>query len=304
MIDLKRIGLKIGHTTDEKNGTGCSVFIFDKKAKASVFVSGLAPASRETELLKPGKLLQFVNAIALTGGSAYGLEVASGVMSYLESKGIGYDTKAALVPIVPCAAIYDLKYKNSSVRPDKSWGYEAAKNADYTMRTGIIGAAAGASVGKILGMEHASKTSFGYAYLKFDLGFVAAFAVVNALGEIIDNNNEIVAGNKDKNGFLPSYDLIAKKDMKDFKPAENTTLVVVVTDYPLNKDMLQKMAQAGNNGIVRSIRPSNTPFDGDIVFAVSVANQQPKYNPYEILKLFVITEIVTKQAILKSAVVT
>ncbi len=304
MINLEKIGLRIGHITDEQNGTGCSVFIFDKEARASAFVPGLAPASRETELLKPGKLLQFVNAIALTGGSAYGLEVASGVMSYLESKGIGYDTKAAVVPIVPCAAIYDLKYKNSSLRPDKSWGYEAAKNADYVIHTGIIGAATGATVGKILGMERASKTGLGYAYLKFDLGFVAAFAVVNALGEIIDDNNKIVAGVKDKNSFLSSYDLIAKKDMKNFNPAENTTLVVVVTDYPLGKDMLQKMAQAGNNGIVRSIRPSNTPFDGDIVFAVSVSNQEPKHNPYEILKLFVMTEIVTKRAILKSAMVT
>ncbi len=301
MIDLKRIGLNIGHTTDSLNGTGCSVFIFDRPAKTSFSAFGAAPASHETELLEPGRLLQTVNAIVLSGGSAYGLETASGVMSYLEELGIGYDTQVAVVPIVPCAAIYDLKYKNSKVRPDKRWGYDAAKSADYIIKKGAVGASTGATVGKILGMEQSSKTAFGYSFVESELGFVAAFAVVNALGEIIDDKNRIIAGVRDEDGFIPSLKLIDKMNAEKFRPSENTTLVITVTNYPLAKDMLKSMSFAAHRGIVRSIRPSHTPFDGDSVFSVSVSEKQPKHNPYELLKLFVMTETAVKTAILNSA---
>ncbi len=300
MIDLKHIGVRIGHKTDTINGTGCSVFIFDKEVKASVSIRGSSPASHETELLKPGKLLQTINAITLTGGSAYGLEAASGVMAYLEENGIGYDTQVAVVPIVPSAAIYDLKYKNAIIRPTKQWGYEAAQNSTYTLKTGVNGAATGATIGKFLGMEHASKTAFGYSYMECELGYVAAFAIVNALGEIIDNQNNIVAGVRKANEIIPTHSIIEHLNTKYFNQSENTTLIVLITNYPLSKEMLYQMAEVGHNGIVRSIRPSHTPFDGDTVFAVSTSNNTAEYNPYKLLKLFVMTEAAAQKAILNS----
>jgi len=301
-MNLQQIGVKIGHFTDEENGTGCTVFLFDKPVKASVSVRGSAPASRETDLLRPGKMIRQIHGILLSGGSAYGLEAAYGVMKYLEENGIGYDTGAALVPLVPGASIYDLKFKNSEVRPTKEWGYMAASSANYEMEEGAVGVATGATVGKFLGINHATKTGFGFYQENLDDYFVAAFMVVNALGEIIDEHGRIIAGVREGKNFIPAYSLIEKIDFKKFRMGENTTLGVVVTNFPLSKEMLARMAEIGHNGIVRAIRPSHTPFDGDIIFAVSVSDDSPVDEPYQLLKLLAVTENTVQKAIIRSVI--
>ena len=297
-MDTRKFGFKVGHKTDVENGTGCTVFIFENGARASVSVRGSAPASHETDLLRPGKLIREIHGIVLTGGSAYGLESAAGVMKYLEEQGIGYDTGAALVPLVPAAGIYDLKYQSSCVRPTKEWGYEAAKSASYEVEEGILGAATGATVGKLLGMEHASKTGLGISEIDIGGYHILAFVVVNALGEIIDETGKIVAGVRGDSGFVPSFDLLEKIDFKQVRMGENTTLGVVVTDFPLSKEALSRMAEIGHNGIVRAVRPSHTPFDGDIIFAVSTSKDEPEDEPYKLLKLYAFTELAVQRAIL------
>ena len=297
-MDTRKFGFKVGHKTDVENGTGCTVFIFENGARASVSVRGSAPASHETDLLRPGKLIREIHGIVLTGGSAYGLESTAGVMKYLEEQGIGYDTGAALVPLVPAAGIYDLKYRSSSVRPTKEWGYEAAKSASYEVEGGIFGAATGATVGKLLGIEHSSKTGFGISEIDIGGYHILAFVVVNALGEIIDETGKIVAGVKGDSGFVPSFDLLEKIDFKQVRMGENTTLGVVVTDFPLSKEALSRMAEIGHNGIVRAIRPSHTPFDGDIIFAVSTSKDEPEDEPYKLLKVYAFTELAVQRAIL------
>ena len=297
-MDTRKFGFKVGHKTDIESGTGCTVFIFENGVRASVSVRGAAPASHETDLLRPGKLIREIHGIVLTGGSAYGLESAAGVMKYLEEQGIGYDTGAALVPLVPAAGIYDLKYRSSSVRPTKEWGYEAAKSASYEVEEGVLGAATGATVGKLLGMEHSSKTGFGISEIDIGGYHILAFVVVNALGEIIDETGKIVAGVKGDSGFIPSFDLLEKIDFKQVRMGENTTLGVVVTDFPLSKEALSRMAEIGHNGIVRAVRPSHTPFDGDIIFAVSTSKDEPEDKPYKLLKLYAFTELAVQRAIL------
>ncbi len=302
-MDLQKIGVKIGHYTDFDNGTGCTVFLFDKPVRASVSVRGSAPASRETDLLRPGKMIREINGIVLSGGSAYGLESVYGVMEFLEEQGKGYDTGAALVPLVPAASIYDLKFKNSHVRPTKKWGYKAASSANYVLETGTVGAATGATVGKFLGIDRASKTRFAFHLENFDEYFVSAFMVVNALGEIIDEHGNIIAGIREEDKFIPAYDLIKKIDFRKFRMGENTTLGVVITNFPLSKEMLSRMAEIGHNGIVRAVRPSHTPFDGDIIFSVSISNDRPIDEPYQLLKLFALTELTVQRAIIDSALV-
>ncbi len=302
MTDLKSLGVKVGHATDFDNGTGCTALIFDKPVRASASVRGAAPASRETDLLMPGKLIREIHGIVLTGGSAFGLESAHGVMRYLEEKGIGYDTGAAVVPIVPAAGIYDLKYKNSDVRPDKEWGYRAAASAGYELQTGVVGAATGATVGKFLGIEKASKTGLGVYEVGFDGYRLVAIMVVNALGEIVDEKGEIIAGVRSDHGFVPAMDLIKGLDFEKVRRGENTTIGVVITDFPLSKEMLYRLAEVSHNGIVRAIRPSHTPFDGDIIFAVSTSEEPGDENPYRLLKLFAFAEYTVQKAILKSVV--
>ena len=296
-MDTRKFGFKVGHKTDSESGTGCTVFIFENGARASVSVRGAAPASRETELLRPGKLIREIHGIVLTGGSAYGLESAAGVMRYLEEQGIGYDTGAALVPLVPAAGIYDLKYK-TTVRPTGEWGYEAARSASYKVERGVVGAATGATVGKLMGIEHATKTGFGISEIDIGGYRILAFVVVNALGEVVDETGKIVAGVRGEDGYIPVIELISKMDFKQVRMGENTTLGVVITDFPLSKEMLSRMAEIGHNGIVRAIRPSHTPFDGDIIFAVSTSKDEAEEDPYKLLKIFAFTEIAVQRAIL------
>jgi L-aminopeptidase/D-esterase-like protein len=256
-------GIRIGHDTNLEAATGCTVILCDTTAIGGVDVRGGAPATRETELLHPLNLVEQVNAIVLTGGSAYGLDAASGVMRYLEEQGLGYDTGVARVPIVPAAAIFDLGFGSANVRPDAEAGYQACKNATAEpVVQGNIGAGTGATVGKMAGPSFMMKGGLGSAStLLSDGTLVGTLVVVNALGDIIDpQTQKIVAGARamTEHGFLAT------------NPFGNTTIAVVATNASLTKEQTNKIAQMAHDGIAQTIRPAHTMFDGDTIFGLAM----------------------------------
>ena len=270
--------LMIGQDENKEAGTGCTVLICRDGMRAGLDVRGGGPASRESQLLNPLTSAQFLHAVVLSGGSAYGLGAANGVMSYLEEQGIGYDTGVALVPLVAQSDIFDLSVGDARVRPDADMGYEAAKSAfegpDY--QDGNYGAGCGASVGKIAGMDYAMKTGIGsYAVQVGDLK-IGAITVLNALGDIYDwKTGEQVAGflTEDKTGLRNTMEYMsASTESKENKFTGNTTLAVVVTNADFSKSQLCKIAGMAHNGLARSINPVHTSADGDSIYAVSVGN--------------------------------
>jgi len=256
-------GIRVGHDTNLEAATGCTVILCDTVAVGGVDVRGGAPATRETELLHPINLVEQVDAVVLTGGSAYGLDAASGVMRYLEEQGLGYDTGVARIPIVPAAAIFDLGFGLASIRPDAEAGYQACKNATAEpVMQGNIGAGTGATVGKTAGPSFMMKGGLGSAStLLSDGTLVGALVVVNALGDIIDpQTQKVVAGarNPAGHGFLAA------------NPFGNTTIAVVATNASLTKGQTNKIAQMAHDGIAQTIRPAHTMFDGDTIFGLAM----------------------------------
>ena len=256
-------GIRVGHDTNLEAATGCTVILCDTVAVGGVDVRGGAPATRETELLHPLNLVEQVDAVVLTGGSAYGLDAASGVMRYLEEQGLGYDTGVARIPIVPAAAIFDLGFGSASIRPDAEAGYQACKNATAEpVMLGNIGAGTGATVGKMAGPSFMMKGGLGSAStLLSDGTLVGALVVVNALGDIIDpQTQKVVAGarNPAGHGFLAA------------NPFGNTTIAVVATNASLTKGQTNKIAQMAHDGIAQTIRPAHTMFDGDTIFGLAM----------------------------------
>lgn len=256
-------GIRVGHDTNLEAATGCTVILCDTVAVGGVDVRGGAPATRETELLHPLNLVEQVDAVVLTGGSAYGLDAASGVMRYLEEQGLGYDTGVARIPIVPAAAIFDLGFGSASIRPDAEAGYQACKYATAEpVMQGNIGAGTGATVGKMAGPSFMMKGGLGSAStLLSDGTLVGALVVVNALGDIIDpQTQKVVAGarNPAGHGFLAA------------NPFGNTTIAVVATNASLTKGQTNKIAQMAHDGIAQTIRPAHTMFDGDTIFGLAM----------------------------------
>jgi len=266
-------GIKVGHYTDLQAITGCTVILVEDGAVAGVCVSGSAPGTRETDLLKTGNLAQQVHAILLTGGSAFGLEAAAGVMQFLEEKNIGFQTDTINVPIIPSAVIYDLDIGNPHIRPNKEAGYIASSNATtQEVIQGSVGAGTGAMVGKGAGKNYSMKSGVGSSLIDLGKGIlVGALSVVNATGDIYENG-EIIAGAIDENNkFLDIYNLM-KKRMFRANPGENTTLSVVATNARLTKEWVNKIAQVANDGFARTIKPVHSLFDGDTVFCISTGN--------------------------------
>jgi len=266
-------GIKVGHYTDLQAITGCTVILVEDGAVAGVCVSGSAPGTRETDLLKTGNLVQQVHAILLTGGSAFGLDAAAGVMQFLEEKNIGFQTDTINVPIVPSAVIYDLDIGNPHIRPNKEAGYIASSNATtQEVIQGSVGAGTGAMVGKGAGKNYSMKSGVGSSLIDLGKGIlVGALSVVNATGDIYENG-EIIAGAIDENNkFLDIYNLM-KKRMFRANPGENTTLSVVATNARLTKEWANKIAQVANDGFARTIKPVHSLFDGDTVFCISTGN--------------------------------
>ncbi|MBL8209755.1 MAG: P1 family peptidase [Bryobacterales bacterium] len=278
-------GLFVGHATDLDGITGCTAVLCPEGAVGGVDIRGSATASQELDLLNPQHVTPALHAIVLAGGSAFGLEAASGVRRYLEGRGIGFKTGAAVVPLVTSACIYDLSIGKASARPNREMGEAAARAAsDADIAEGAVGAGTGATVGKILGMRHAMKSGLGTAsvWLDGDLSGirVSALAVVNAIGDVRDpETGHILAGTRREPGSRDLADsaAILKRGVKaGFSQSQstNTTLVIVGTNAKLSKVGTTKLAQLASLGVARTINPIWTMSDGDITFALSIGQQQ------------------------------
>ena len=263
-------GVSAGHYTDKKNKTGCTVVLIDgEDGVCGVDVRGSAPGTRETDLCRPINTVQHAHAILLSGGSAYGLSAADGVMRWLEQHGRGLDTGYARVPIVPAAVLYDLGTGSAHVRPDADAGFAACGNASSTpLKQGLCGAGTGATVGKAAGMPHAADGGFGTASLMIGDGVVvAACFAVNALGDIYDHTNgQHIAGMSG----MPAYN--AMKNPLDMS-GRNTTIGIIGTNAVLTKEQANKLAAMGQDGIAMCVRPAHTMFDGDTVFAFGTGSK-------------------------------
>lgn len=270
-------GIKVGNSENMDALTGCTAILAEAGAICGVDVRGSAPGTRETDLLNPINAVDTVHAICLTGGSAYGLEAASGMMSYLEEKGVGLDVDVAKVPIIPSAVLFDLQVGDKTIRPDKQMGYQAAKQAKKdSFPLGNIGAGCGATVGKLAGFEHCMKGGLGSASIHLENGLtVGAVVAVNALGDIRNpDNREIIAGPLDPNTgtILDSLTLLEKVDAK-MRSGTNTTIGTVAMNATLTKTEATKVAQVTQNALARTIYPAHTMSDGDTIFTLATGGK-------------------------------
>ncbi len=269
-------GFKVGHAQDMEALTGCTVILCPPNTVGGIDQRGGAPGTRETDLLRPVHLVNQVNAILLTGGSAYGLDAAAGVMRFCEENGMGFTFGPSRVPIVPAATLFDLYIGDPKVRPDGEMGYQACLNASEDQpEEGNVGAGTGAVVGKILSLKMAMKSGIGTASVDIGGGGkVAAIVAVNAFGDVIDpDTSEIIAGARGLKGFADTLKVmksfVGRKVMSFASAADNTVIGVVATNVKLNKEQITKVAQMAHNGLARTIRPAFSLFDGDTVFALS-----------------------------------
>lgn len=266
-------GIRVGHAGDLQAATGCTVVICESGAVAGVDVRGGAPGTRETDLLDSKNLVEKVHALYLSGGSAFGLDGASGVMRYLEERDIGFDTGVAKVPIVPGAVIFDLSIGDSKKRPDFKMGYDACLNAsDKNDMMGNVGAGIGATVGKYFGDEFSMKGGLGTASIRAGDLLVGALVVVNCLGDVVDpENGTIIAGtlNMEKTGFANTIELMKRGFSGGAGLGRNTTIGVIATNARLSKAGANKAASMAHNGLARTIKPVHTMYDGDAIFCLS-----------------------------------
>lgn len=270
--DIK--GVKIGHAQSEPHATGCTVILPDKKAVCGVDVRGGGPASRETQLLNPLMSNDGVNAVLLSGGSAFGLDAAGGVMKYLEERGKGVKVGSSVVPIVVGSCIFDLGCVDGSVRPDARMGYKACEDAERNVeRNGNIGAGMGATVGKLLGAERSMKSGLGCYAVQVGGLQVGAIVSVNAIGDVYEMDScKELAGllNKEKTAMISSEIEAVKLLQLASTFSLNTTIGCIITNAGLGKAEMNKVAAMASNGVARTIRPVNTSMDGDSVYAISV----------------------------------
>lgn len=278
-------GIKVGHSENAEAATGCTVILSEDGAVAGVDVRGGAPGTRETDLLNPINLVDQVHGILLAGGSAYGLDAASGVMKYLEEKQIGFDVTVAKIPIVPAAVLFDLAIGDASVRPDLNMGYDACLNATTTpCLEGAVGAGTGATIGKILGNKFSMKGGLGTFALQIGDLQVGAIVAVNCLGDVIDpKTNEIIAGcyNRETKSFLSTENIM----IEHYEQANrtnlfngNTTIGVIATNAKLVKAQANKIASMAQNGFARTMRPAHTMVDGDTIFAIGTGETSADTN--------------------------
>ena len=268
-------GWKIGHWTDANARTGCTVVLPPRGNVCSCDIRGSSPSSRELPHLDPDRRLTEVHGILLTGGSAFGLAAADGVMSWLEEHRIGYETRAALVPIVPAAVILDLGTGSSEVRPGAEQGRLACDAAQEGVPdTGAVGAGTGATVGKWAGFEHAAPGGFGFAEARQEGARAAAVAVVNSVGDVLAEDGSVIAGSSAPRGALPFSSGAAAAPESDVptqppSPATNTVLAVVAVEGTLDKRDVRWLAARGSDGVTVAVRPAHTRYDGDVTFALA-----------------------------------
>jgi len=276
-------GVRVGHISDYEAITGCTAILCEQGAVGGVDIRGSATGTEEIATLDPGHVTDKIHGIVLAGGSAFGLEAASGVRRYLESRGIGFDTRVAKVPIVPAAILFDLGIGKAHVRPTLAMGEAAAAAASTeAVAEGCVGAGTGATVGKLFGMKQAMKSGIGSYTVSLPGGvLVSALAAVNALGDVRDpGTGKIVAGARksaDTREFADSVAAMKRGTAAGFG-VRNTTLAVVATNAKLTKVQANKLAQFGSLGMARTIQPVNTMSDGDIVFAMSCGALQADIN--------------------------
>jgi len=277
-------GLKVGHHTLSARPTGCTVILATDGVVAGVDVRGGAPGTRETDLLHPTKAVQIAHAVVLAGGSAFGLDAASGVVRYLSERNIGFDTRVARVPIVPAAILFDLGIGNDpTIRPTADCGYRAAQAASNDPVTeGNVGAGAGATIGKLRGSAQAMKGGLGSAAITLENGLVvAALVAVNAVGDVIDPaTGQVVAGvrTEDGAGLADARRLLREGTTGTGRPRENTTIGVVATNAMLTQAEATVVAQMAHDGFARAIVPSHTPNDGDTIFAMATGRYPEPVN--------------------------
>ena len=266
-------GIEVGHHTETRRPTGCTVVLAREGAVGGVDVRGAAPGTRETDLLAPANLVDRVHAIMLAGGSAWGLDAASGAMKWLDENGIGLQVAVARVPIVPAAVVFDLYFGDAKVRPDASAGYAAclAASAEPPAQ-GNVGAGTGAMVGKIFGFDKGMKGGIGTASVRANGVTVGALVVCNALGDVIDPaTGRIIAGARQADGRLLDQRaaLLAGMPHQRIVPGSNTTIGVIATDAELTKAEAMRLATVGHDGLARCINPAHTVFDGDTLFTLA-----------------------------------
>lgn len=282
--ELKTLpGIRIGHASDFRGLTGCTVIVCEDGAVCGVDLRGSAAGTRDLAPCLPGHLVERVHALFLTGGSAFGLDAAAGVMQFLESRGVGFRAANVRVPIVPAAVIFDLNLGSPQARPDPSMAQQACQNARQHVEEGSVGAGTGATVGKLLGVDHATKGGVGFASLALSRGvLVQALAVVNAFGDVVDPaTGKVMAGarrTRNSGQFVGTAEQMIKGRVRQNFGATNTTLVAVMTNAALDKLKVTKVAQMAQDGLARALRPAHTQFDGDIVFALSVGRKRADLN--------------------------
>jgi L-aminopeptidase/D-esterase-like protein len=293
-------GLKVGHHTDARRPTGCTVVLCEAGVACGVDVRGAAPGTRETDLLAPGNLVDKVHAVLLAGGSAFGLDAAGGVMRWLDEHGHGFAVGPARVPIVPAAVLFDLWLGDARIRPDAQAGYAACAAASaQAPAQGSVGAGTGATVGKMFGIAHAMKGGIGSASLEVDGVRVAALVAVNAAGDVIDPSTaRVVAGSRQLDGKTPRR--ITQALVRGVMPPHvlagaNTTIGIVATDAALDKAQCARLATMSHDGLARCIDPAHTPTDGDTMFALATGTN-PRKLPFGVLGALVAE--VTQRAVL------
>jgi len=295
-------GIEVGQFTDERRPTGCSVVLARAGAVAGVDVRGAAPGTRETDLLHPSNLVDTVHAILLAGGSAWGLDAATGVMRWLEENGIGLPVHYGLVPIVPAAVLFDLPVGDARIRPDARAGYQACQQARAKRpEAGNVGAGAGALVGKLFGIAGAMKGGIGSASLTVDGVTVGALVACNALGDVVDPaTGQVLAGARNDDG-LSLRDIrraiLAGDTPLPLLAGTNTTLGVVATDAILTKAQAHRLAQVAHDGLARAINPVHTMSDGDAIFAMGTGCSG---KPAAMMQLATLAAEVTARAVVRA----
>ena len=293
-------GLKVGQAENPEAKTGVTVVLAEKGAVCGVDVRGAAPGTRETDLLDPVNAMEKVQAVVLSGGSAFGLEAASGVMDWLEEKGIGFDVGVTKVPIVPSAVLFDLGYGDAFTRPDKAMGRLACENlSDSVLMEGDYGAGCGATVGKLRGMEHCCNSGIGSWSEVTENGIkVAALIAVNAFGDVYENG-KLIAGTKNDDGtFLPTEDGVIQMASSLSFSGQNTTIGIIATNVKLTKAQAKKVAGMAHDGLARCIRPIHTTMDGDTLFCLSTEELELPTAPVDVVGI--LAAKATEQAVIRA----
>jgi L-aminopeptidase/D-esterase-like protein len=297
ITDIK--GIRVGHASDFESCTGCTVILLDQGAVCGIDVRGSAPGTRQVDALGPTHVVEEIHGIVLSGGSSFGLDAAGGVMRYLEERGIGFDVGIARVPIVPTAVIFDLGFGDCRTRPTADMGYEACLKAGRRVEEGSIGAGVGATVGKLFGVSRATKGGLGTSSIVMADGTaVGALVVVNAFGDVLDTTTgKIIAGARKAEDSLVFADTVAclkAGEVRTQFATANTTLAVVATNAHLNKVEMTKVAQMAQRGLVKSVAPVHTTFDGDLCFALSLGKVKGDANRVGLLGEQVVAEAIAR----------